>query len=351
MTLPDASSDDAILRETAARWIVRRDRGLSASESIEYELWLAADPRHAEAIRSAGGAWSRLDRIPEGLAQATLEAATQRRRFWRRSLTFGALAAAAVVALAIRIHWPIAQPTSSPPVRTATTLLAAGPRMLTLGDGTSACLNTNSELIEQFTASERRVLLTHGEAHFTVTKDASRPFVVVAGTLQVRAVGTAFNVNLTSHQVEVLVTEGKVQLATTPADASSSAPSAEATPLLQAGQRAIVSEPASRGPRNEPAIVITQVNEAAIAQTLAWQDDLIRLGGATLAEIVTVFQRRSGHRIVLADPALAALRIGGRFRADDVEGFANLLATAYGIDMHRADDGSFVLQKRKVDSR
>ena len=59
MTPPDASSDDASLRETAARWIVRRDRGLSAGESIEYELWLAADPRHAEAIQRAGGAWSR----------------------------------------------------------------------------------------------------------------------------------------------------------------------------------------------------------------------------------------------------------------------------------------------------
>ena len=351
MTPPDASSDDASLRETAARWIVRRDRGLSAGESIEYELWLAADPRHAEAIQRTGGAWSRLDRIPEGLALATLEAGTRRRRFWRRSLISGSLAAAAVLTLAVRISWPVGQPPPSPSVRTATTLLAAGPRLLTLGDGTSACLNANSELVEQFTASERRVVLLQGEAHFTVTKDASRPFVVVAGNLQVRAVGTAFNVNLTSHQVEVLVTEGKVQLATTPAEAPASASSPVASPLLQAGQRAIVSEPAPGGSRTEPAIVITQVNDAAIARTLAWQDDLIRLGGATLAEIVTVFQRRSGHRIVLADPALAALRIGGRFRADDVEGFATLLATAYGIDMHRADDGSFVLQKRKVDSR
>ena len=46
--------------ETAAQWTVRRDRGLSAAESIEFELWLAADPRHRAAMKRAGGAWARL---------------------------------------------------------------------------------------------------------------------------------------------------------------------------------------------------------------------------------------------------------------------------------------------------
>ena len=52
-----SEAEQVALRQTAAAWMVRRDRGLSATESIEYELWLAADPRHAAAMRTLAEAW------------------------------------------------------------------------------------------------------------------------------------------------------------------------------------------------------------------------------------------------------------------------------------------------------
>jgi transmembrane sensor len=90
---------------------------------------------------------------------------------------------------------------------------------------------------------------------------------------------------------------------------------------------------------------------AEISRMLAWQDELLRLGGATLAEIAGSFERRTGRRVLLADPALAGLRLGGRFRADDIDGFASLLATTLDIDVERAADGTLVLRKKNVDSR
>ena len=45
MKRPEPESPEAERRsQRAADWLVRRDRGLSSAESIEYELWLAADP-------------------------------------------------------------------------------------------------------------------------------------------------------------------------------------------------------------------------------------------------------------------------------------------------------------------
>jgi hypothetical protein len=70
------------------------------------------------------------------------------------------------------------------------------------------------------------------------------------------------------------------------------------------------------------------------------------LGGATLAEVAQEFEHRTGQRFVFRDPALAAMRVGGRFRADDVEGFTNLLATTFEIDVERANDGTIVLRKK-----
>ena len=339
-----ASPDEAALREAAARWTVRRDRGLSAAESIEFELWLATDERHAAALRRSAGAWSLLDRLPETAAAPVLAAATRRRSFWRRTIVVGSMAAAAALVLVAARFWPGRAGVPAP----VSTLAATGPRSVTLADGTLVQLNVGGEIIEQFTTAERSVRLARGEAHFTVTKDSARPFVVRAGSVDVRAVGTAFNVSLQSAAVEVLVTEGVVKLNASAAGTARHAPAADTIPLLNPGQRAVVAlAPGSPG----AAAVVTTVSQAEISRALAWQEPLLRLGGATLAEVAASFERRTGRRVILADPGLAGLRLGGRFRADDVEGFANVLATTLEIDVERAADGALVLRKKTSTSR
>jgi transmembrane sensor len=352
MNRSDDFREDDSIRETAARWTVRRDRGLSAAESIEYELWLAADPRHAAAMERAGGMWARLDRLPEDVAQATLTTATRRRSFWRRTLAIGSLAAAAVLAVWFRGSWQKV-PEKAPP-GAPITLQAAGPRVAVLADGTTVRLNAGSEIAEQYSAAERSVRLVRGEAHFLVVKDPVRPFVVRAGALRVRAVGTAFNVNLQAAQVEILVTEGRVAVAASPTregEKDGDLAAKDQSPNLAelgAGERMRVDRAGTREARN---IEVAQVAPAEISRVLAWQDDLLRLGGATLAEIAGSFERRTGRRVILADPALAELRLGGRFRADDIDGFASLLATTLDIDVERAADGTLVLRKKSSDSR
>jgi transmembrane sensor len=115
---------------------------------------------------------------------------------------------------------------------------------------------------------------------------------------------------------------------------------------LGAGERAVVTTPAATSDAAAPKIVVARVDAAEISRSLAWQDELVRFGGATLAEIAAEFERRTGRRVILADPGLAGLRLGGRFRADDVEGFANVLATTLEIDVERAADGALVLRKK-----
>jgi transmembrane sensor len=344
-----ASSTPESIRLAAAHWTVRRDRGLSSTESIDYELWLAADPRHAVAMNRSGAAWSLLDRIPEAAAAPVLAAGTRRRSFWRRSVVLGSLAAAAALAF-VAVHFSRAPaPVSAPAVVASSSTSAAGPRQLTLSDGTFVQLNTGGEVVEQFTAAERRVLLARGEAHFAVTKNSARPFVVRAGTVDVRAVGTAFNVNLQSAAVDVLVTEGIVQLKSSSEVAAAHAPIVrDPIPLLVPGQRAVVAlAPVSPA----TAVVVTTATADEIAHTLAWQAPLLRLGGQTLAELALAFERRSGRRVILADPSLASLRVGGRFRADDLEGFTHLLATTLDLEVERAADETLVLRKKNPKSR
>ena len=362
MSAASSPPEDSALRATAAQWTIRRDRGLSGTESIDYELWLAADPRHAAAMQRSAATWSRLDRIPESAAAPVLATATRRRSFWRRSLVFAPLATAAAVAL-VALHLtrpsattPSASAALAPASASAAPAPSSAPRQLTLSDGTVVQLNTGGEVIEQFTTAERRVLLSHGEAHFAVTKNPARPFVVQAGKVDVRAVGTAFNVHLLATAVDVLVTEGVVQLnrpsAQVPVVTIAAPP--DNLPRLNANERAVVSlaptsptSPASLA----PAIVVTTATPDDIARTLAWQAPLRRLGGSTLAELVLEFQRRSGQRVILADPALASLRVGGRFRADDLAGFTHLLATTLDLEVEHTADDTLVLRKKSSTPR
>jgi len=336
MSAAEQSNDHgSALRLLAARWVVRRDRGLSAAEAIEFELWLAADPRHTAAFEQATGAWGRLDRVPEFAAQAELAATAGARRRRRRTATLGWLGAAAALVLAGILWWP---PPGGSEEQRGPALLAAGPRMITLADGTLVRLNAGSEVAEEFDATERRVRLARGEAHFTVVKDARRPFVVVAGALRVQAVGTAFNVHLHAARVEVLVTEGRVQL---DLDDAGAAPE----PFLDAGQRALVPL-RTVSVSTPPEIVVTRVEPAEISRALAWHDSLVRLGGATLAELAAEFERRFGQRVEFAQPEIAELRAGGRVRADDAEGFARLLGTTFDLDVERTADGAWRLRKK-----
>lgn len=333
---PDAGA----MGEAAARWTVRRDRGLSAAEAIEFELWLAADPRHAEAMQRSAGAWSRLDRVPDATAQRHLAAAAGARRRRRYGVAAAWFAAAAAVAVAAIGGWQRWVKSAAP-----TSLVATGPRAVTLADGTLVRMNEGSEIVERFTAAERNVVLTRGEAHFTVTKNPARPFTVSAGALRVRAVGTAFNVNLQPARVEVLVTEGKVGVERVDPNAQERL---EAEPLHVVANELAVAPTTTATIAALPAITVTPVDDAMIARALAWHESLLRLGGATLSEIAAEFERRTGRRVSIPDAALAQLRVGGRFRADDLEGFTHLLATTFDVDVERAADGTLVLRKKSA---
>jgi transmembrane sensor len=89
------------------------------------------------------------------------------------------------------------------------------PQTDTLMDGSIITLNKKSGLTlsERFNKNERRMKLT-GEAYFQVAHDATRPFVVDVQDLEVKAVGTAFNIdNVTNLRfVSIMVTEGKVKI-------------------------------------------------------------------------------------------------------------------------------------------
>jgi len=335
-----ADADDEALRATAQEWVIRCDRGLTPVEGKDFDHWLHADPRHAAAFQRSKGVWSMLERIPAEVALAARPAPKARFRAWWTAA--GAIAAAVTIAF---VGWRWSRGQDETVQDTAAEIAAL--RAVRLSDGTAVLLSRDAEVTERFSSTERRVLLTQGEALFEVSKNPGWPFVVRAGSVEVCAVGTAFNVRLGARTVEVKVAEGLVRVASegqhATAPTAAPVPTADA-PLLQAGQQAVVDLAPARSAHS---IQVSKMDTAAMAQVLARQEPLLRLGGSTLAELAAEFERRTGRRVVLADPDLASLRVGGRFRADDLEGFVWLLEGNYGLKSERTPDGSLILRRAR----
>ena len=92
-------------------------------------------------------------------------------------------------------------------------VLRGGEFSLELADGTRVWLNTESKLRYPvaFTGEERRVEM-EGEVYFEVAKNREKPFVVTVNGVDIRVLGTSFNVSAYQEDVVTTLVTGKVQL-------------------------------------------------------------------------------------------------------------------------------------------
>lgn len=318
----------------ATEWLSRRDHGFTPEEAQAYARWLAADPAHLAAIEHLEPAWQALNRPRHTPGTASLrhhvERATARRRRVRLRVFGSVCAVAAALVLGVFLFRPA-------PAENATSTVALRPNTQTLPDGSVVQLNSDAEIAVAFTPQARTVSLLRGEALFEVAKNPARPFVVDAGTLSVRAVGTAFSVRRASREIGVLVTEGEVAV-----ELASLQHAPSAAPLvLSAGAQLTV-------PLAEVAVALPAPRPATaqvIATELAWRNDRVEFSGTTLADALPYFNRRNRLQLALASEGIGALRISGVFWTDDAEAFARALETSLELTAFPAGPERIVLRR------
>ncbi len=278
------------------------------------------------------------DRLPAGwidrtairqsvLAELESRAATRRRR--RRAFV-GAVWAVFLLG-AGAVAW---QHHSSPSSRGSAANVAE-PRRVRLPDGSLVELKGDAAITVDFSGAARRVLLARGTAHFAVAKNPARPFVVTAGVLAVRAVGTAFSVALTTPAVEVLVTEGRVAVE------SSAGPAAPPLATVDAGSGIVLSVASPSAP------VLRDVPPTAIEEKLAWRVRHLEFSGTPLAEAVAMLNRHNRVQFVLADPSLANVKLSGVIRADRIAGVIRLLEEDCGVRAERTSENEILLRRAR----
>jgi transmembrane sensor len=314
------ASQEAEIQRQASEWLARFDGGqVSAADHLAFRIWSGTDPRHQAAYAALEQSWRRLDHL------AAVDLEPQRRPRRARQVAIAAsllLAASLAVVLSASLfdgaNWYVTE--------------IGEQRRVTLADGSSVELNTDTRLRFVQRDGTRLVELDRGEALFDVAPDPAHPFVVRAGDSSARAVGTEFAVQLRGRAVEILVTHGTVEVTRAP---TGDAPS-ERT-LVTAGQEVAVAAASL-----QPAV---DVDHTAQERKLAWRRGMLRFDGETLEQVVAEVGRYTRIHLVVADPELRAMRVGGYFRATDTARFLQMLENNFGVRGRRTASDTIVLER------
>lgn len=313
---------------TAAAWVAEMDGdNVTADRRHALEVWMAADIRHlgafvrmqavmlhgsrllSPALASASGGTA----FPAPVvADTSPRLSSAGRRLPRRFFPL-VIAASFLLAVVCGFAWHLS-------CFDGTYQTAVGQhRTIMLPDGSRMYLNTGTHLAVHYTPLSRHIALVQGEALFDVAKNKMRPFVVRAGEVSVRAVGTSFSVRTyPGGELNVTVREGVVAIG----------PAGTGQKLsLSAGHRA---DRAADG-----TFFLGTLSADQIQRDLAWLDGHVFFRRQTLASAVLEMNRYNNIHIQIDGPSTGAKTITGSYVATDPEGFASTVAAMLDLEMKR----------------
>ena len=208
-------------------------------------------------------------------------------------------------------HLPIARGIQTTPVGET--------RTIELPDGSRATLSSASRVRWAMSRSQRTIELEQGEVFVDVAADANRVFVVAAGSDRAVAIGTRFSVRKADRGTRVVVTEGRVRFSST----GGAAPA-----VLQPGMVAVAGG-------SELRVESMPLDQAE--GLLSWREGYLGFRNTPLAEAVAEFNRYNTRRLVIADPAIATIPIGGNFRWNNIDVFVRLLEQGFELRAEMRD--------------
>jgi transmembrane sensor len=326
------------IESAAADWLARRDSGTwTEADEQQLDAWVAESIAHRVAWLRLASVWQRSDRLgvlraPPPLAgsstakpapmpvriplpaaaPASAPRAAPASRLPRFAMQRIAASMLIVAAACSWLGWRYTQDWRSE--HYATTVGAR--QSVALADGSVLTLNTATQLRALVNESGRKVWLDDGEAYFDIAHDKNHPFVVIAGDRRITVLGTRFLVRRQGDQVNVTVEEGRVQIASTQG-AKEVAPT-----VLTRNQGAVASA---------SSVLVMSKAPKQIDDELSWRQGRLVFDQTTLGDAAAQFNRYNTRKLVIADPAIARIRIGGSFDANNMSGFVALLKQGFGL--------------------
>src|SRR5579871_2605310 len=351
------------IHREACEWFVEFRAGEPGERARnEFKSWLKASPAHLAAYLETAATWNQSAapdiarrytkeeliaealRYPEILAHPTVGLdATPRVSTARRWVRFAArprvvFAAASVLGLGIAVLFLGFH--RAPEYATS----IGEQRSIALADGSTVSLNSRSRVRIRYSARERDVELLEGQALFGVAHDTTRPFIVTADNVRVRAVGTEFDVYRKPGETIVTVVEGRVSVITP------EMPSPETSTLSGTSPRIFRDQLAQSLSAGEQLSVslraVSHPVPVNVASATAWTQRRLVFASTPLREVAAEFNRYNERTLVVGDPEIGAFEIDGVFSSTDPAALVKFLRERPDVQVTENDREIIIARRR-----
>jgi transmembrane sensor len=217
---------------------------------------------------------------------------------------------------------------------------------LPLGDGRTVDLNTDSQVHVRVADSQTQVVMDRGEALFEGV--SPRSLRVTANDAVVTTQNAVFSLRMRERgRTDIIVAQGTVDAGRTGrllADwAERALPAASDSTRLAAGEAASLDGAGLYGKRT--------LSPETLTHKLAWKDHWLWFSDETLAEAVERFNSYNTEQLIIADPRLNQMSLGGRFRPTEPDSFVASLQRVFDVRVVRIPASSAGRQLVYLDVR
>ncbi len=305
--------DPGKLEEEAVQWHVRLQGGAATGDDwMAFTRWLETDPAYNAAYDAVAKIWDAAGELADSTSfeneQKTLPENVIAFPFRRlrsaaraRPVVFGGGFGAAIAATLLVLVSPVF-------LGTQTTSYSTGvgeQRTVTLADGSTVMLNTNTDITIQYGKNIRQVNMKKGEAFFSVHHDQTRPFTVAVNDLKVTDIGTRFDIRNDLDRTQVSVTEGIVDIGL----------------VMTNGEQLDLDPKPVRLTAGDQAVYRfghdIETHTFDVEQLTAWKQGQLVFENDDLATVTAELNRYFDRPVILADADLGNLRFSGVLQIHD----------------------------------
>jgi transmembrane sensor len=331
--------------DEASLWITRLDRGLSEQEQIELKVWLNISHTHLDTFMQLVKLWDKM----ESLSQLSELFPRKPQPVPKNKTPIFAWAASVIfvsfISLGLWLNADIffGQGTTQVVQFNSDYETKIGEQStFFFQDKTKIKLNTNSLVRVTYTDKQRVFELLRGEMHVLVAHNERKPLSVYAGSNIIQAVGTAFNVELGSEEVELIVTDGKVLVS----DINNGAVAPLKLKNVYLSPKSFAVSKGQKAQLKASNTSIIGSDEGKLASDLAWQQGNLIFRGETLFDAMQEVSRYTNYQFDFGDEETKSLQIAGLFKTSDISGLLAALESNFNVVFKKTSPDKIRLSKK-----
>ena len=217
-----------------------------------------------------------------------------------------------------------------------------------LPDGTIVRLNTDSRLTYlNFTAGKNREVTLIGEAYFDVAHDSSRPFIIHTGKINIKVLGTSFNVRNypQDKELETSLIKGKIEvsLESRPEDIITLKPTEKLIIAKEQDELATATKVKSSIDNKVVLTSITYLRHDSLVAETSWLNDKMVFVNQPLDKIAIELERKYAITVSFKDEKVKKYRYTGVFENVSLEKVFQLIKYSKNIN-YKIDDKNIVIE-------